>query len=97
MNRLNWTPGEHGKGIIDQHGDVHAWNEDEHETHASYMNANPAYVPHAYFYINPEGGIALTMPHKRYDPRQEYDAALQTITDTDPHFHEEADSSWQFG
>lgn len=49
----------------------------------------------AYFYVEPDGGISLTMPNKAYDGQQRYEAMLDIILEADPYFHEVKDD-WRF-
>jgi hypothetical protein len=96
VDRITWQPGESGKGIVDQNGDVHVWNDDDYELHRDYIDTHPD-VQHgeAYFYVEPDGGISLTMPNKAYDGQQRYEAMLDIILEADPYFHEVKDD-WRF-
>lgn len=96
MDRLDWQPGEYGKGIVDQDGHIHTWNEDDYETHHDYLQTHPdSGSPKAYFYIDPEGTVDVSMPSIGYDP-QGYHLMMEYITDADPHFKAATKNTWSF-
>jgi len=94
----NWEPGNYGKGITDQNGVVHTWNEDEYPFHHNYISAHPQVGdPRAFFYIAPEGNVRTTYPNRRYDDPHVCDAEMANILKVDPHFTEHQPSSdWDF-
>lgn len=96
MNKITWQPGEYGKGLVDQDGHVHAWNDDEYQIHADYLNEHSHISPHAYFYVNPNGGVELTMPHPAYDDPTDVEVMHDLIVPTDPHFHVAERDQWGF-
>lgn len=63
---LNWTPGNHGKGIVTPEGEAHTWNVDRQDgtpNHQEYLesvlgahDANP-YTEYNAFEIGPEGRV----------------------------------------
>ena len=96
MHKITWQPGEYGKGVVDQHDAVHAWNEDEYQLHHDYLEAHPHIQPQAYFYIEPNGAIDLTHPSPSYDAAEQVEAMHDLITPADPHFHPYERGSWSF-
>lgn len=98
MNVLDWTHGTHGKGIIDEDGHVHTFNEDDYPTHTRYAVAKGV-RPSAYFYLAKDGRIDLSKPHPQYDTPQEVDAAIHAIKKADPtlYYAGEPDETWDFG
>ncbi len=97
MHKINWQPGEQGKGIVDAHGVVHAFNEDEYGYHHDFLADNPHINPISYFYVNPEGGIHITYPHPEYDGKTTHDEMMERILPADPAFHPDLDDDWAFG
>lgn len=94
----NWQPGEQGKGIVDQQGRVHTFNEEDYETHGAYIDSQTNIRPAAFFYIEPDGGIDLTYPSLYEEPKK-HELMLDHICEADPHFHEyhDPDAEWSFG
>lgn len=100
MDRIDWEPGNEGKGLVDRDGHVHAWHDEDYPLHRDYLNEHPQLgVPMAYFYIEPDGQIAVThpSPNPNYggDPAK-YESMMELITDADPHFHPEPPDDWKF-
>jgi hypothetical protein len=61
---LNWTPGNPGSGIMDEHDNIHTWNReydpdaDEYfPHHAEYVERAGIAPPGSGFLIDPEGGV----------------------------------------
>src|SRR4051812_12928535 len=97
MDVIDWQPGENGKGIVDQDGNVHAWNDENYELHRDYIDTSPNVLhANAYFYINQDGTIEITMPNPIYDGRERHDLMMKHILDADPEFHEATGSDWNF-
>lgn len=102
MHKLNWTLGNNGRGLIDQNGEVHTFNEGEYPTHAHYEKEHNLGAT-GYFYIGRDGQVDLTYPHRQYDASPECDAAIHTITGADPTLYEPAhytpadNDAWNFG
>lgn len=93
----NWQPGQYGKGVVDQDGNVHTWNEEDYRFHSDYVNSHPGMDPSAYFYISPHGSIRTTYPNRRYDEAHLCDAAINAILPVDKHFTEyRPQSDWDF-
>jgi hypothetical protein len=97
MDRLNWQPGEEGKGVVDQDGHVHVWNVEDHELHNDYVKANPSIgSPMAYFEVDPHGRFDLISPNAAEDMHQR-EAMADLIAEADPHFRNAAeDEAWTF-
>jgi hypothetical protein len=91
LDKITWNPGNHGKGIVDEDGAVHAWNEDDYELHRDYLAEHPDISPMSYFYIEPTGAIDITHPSKHYGDHEAHDLMQQHIGDADPHFHPNPD------
>lgn len=96
MDQIDWQPGEEGKGIVDENGHVHAWNEDDYETHHDFIQEHPHLgSPRAYFYITPKGEIDVSNPSAGYDPRG-HQLMTEYICEVDPHFIDSPHDRWSF-
>lgn len=96
MDKIDWIPGQEGKGVVDKYGNVHAFDTDEYEVHDYYVQDHPDIgSPVAYFYIEPDGGIDVSSPSAGYDP-QGHQAMMNKICEADPHFHPTKASNWDF-
>jgi hypothetical protein len=80
-HQLNWEPGTHGKGVYTTDGILHTWSVDRQDgipSHRDYIREHLGYDPyrpgfrgrddHAYFWIDPSGGVSL---HNRFDAEPE--------------------------
>jgi hypothetical protein len=95
MDRINWQPGEQGKGIVDEDGNVHAWNDEDYELHRDYIDEHPDVgSPRGHFYIGPDGAIDVSYPSAGYDIPG-HDLAMEHICEADPHFHA-GKADWTF-
>lgn len=96
MHDLQWTPGSHGKGYVDQDYMVHTWNtngpygEPHHAEKATGDMSDTAWVQREYcaFVIEPDGKIDISMLANPKDPR------FDEILKADPRLHR--DSFWEF-
>jgi hypothetical protein len=94
---LNWQPGENGKGIVDQDGHVHTWNEEDYEVHGDYLRAFPELQALAYFYITPKGEVDVTMPSRHYGEADKHHAMTELICEADPHLYPDPNpGDWDF-
>lgn len=99
MNRIDWQPGTYGKGIVDEGGGVHAWDEKEYPYHSLYERSFPEVGrPQAYFYIARDGEISIThpSPNPAYGDSGNHNPMMDQILKSDPHFHAANPSDWKF-
>lgn len=96
MDRLDWEPGVEGKGLVDEHGNLHTWNEDEYETHNDYILNHNQEVgsPKGYFYIDPDGSVDVSHPSALYDPHGNH-LMSEYICDVHPNF-KPTKNGWEF-
>lgn len=91
MNSIDWEPGRHAKGIVDEWGDVHVWDEDEYPYHSDYIEAHPEVGdPQGFFYVSETGGIDITYPNPNYDDPDLVNSVLAKIIRADPHFFKDS-------
>jgi hypothetical protein len=99
MDRIDWQPGNEGKGIVDEDGHVHAWHDEDYPLHRDYLKAHPSTgSPLAYFYVEPDGMISIThpSPNPAYGDPQQHEAMMDLITQADHHFYPEEPNDWKF-
>lgn len=87
MHKINWDEGEYGKGVVDMHGVIHGWNEDEYAYHHNYLSEHPDVNPIGYYYIDPKGSIEVTFPSKGVDGHVAHDDMMDRITAAHPLWH----------
>jgi hypothetical protein len=98
MDSLNWEPGRAGKGVVDQEGNVHTWDDDDYEVHHDYISQHPNIGgPLSYFYIEPNGEIEITFPSAHVEGQQAHDLMMEHICEVDPHFHAAKKDAYFFG
>lgn len=87
---LDWDEGNFGKGIVDVHGNVYTWNEDDGwDIHRDYEEDHDI-TGRYYFTINPDGQIeAADMVPLSAD-------VIDLITEADPNLHGDPTVAWTF-
>lgn len=96
MHRLNWDEGYDGKGLVDQKGNVHTWNDGvDYWFHNNYERENKV-KGKVFFYITPEGivhdGGMPSIKGESRDPKQ-FANQIQTA---DPRLEVPGDQTWEF-
>lgn len=90
---LDWQPGRTGKGLVDQYGAVHTFDNDEYPMHSDYEAQHNFWgMPRCYFYINEHGDVTPMPGH--LDVEDELGENKDAIEEADPNLHV-LPSSWQ--
>jgi formylglycine-generating enzyme required for sulfatase activity len=93
---LSWQPGNHGKGLTDEHGNVHTWNEDEYPFHQNYATEHPEVGnPQSCFYIDKDGAVDVSYPSSLHDGEEHNKRAAEHILKADPALYH-AKVQWDF-
>lgn len=88
---LNWDEGTEGKGLVDDHGNVHTWDAEEYGTHQEYMQEHGIESADEYFWITPNGRVTVSGIGALNSLQAEI------IQEADPRLHCPADEPvWQF-
>jgi hypothetical protein len=95
-HKLNWEPGQDGKGMLLPDGSVHTWHNDDYEVHNDYIADHPDLdVGGAhYVYISPEGKCSTawgTLGPEHEDRLREADPRLYVDYD------QGGATGWAFG
>jgi hypothetical protein len=87
---LDWDEGNYGKGIVDTHGNVYTWNEDDGwELHRDYADDHDI-TGRFFFTIDPDGRID-SADMQPLDP-----GALDLINEADNRLYGEPTVAWSF-
>lgn len=111
-HQLHWTPGKHGKGLIEPDGTLHHWSVGDHEdgnpTHRQYMQEknlgdpweiDPAKRPQAnrMFWITPEGTVEALGSGATWGDPDRAEAYLKEVQAVDPRLGPIRANEWHFG
>ncbi len=92
---LNWDEGQEGKGVIDNRGNVHTFDQEEYELHRDYMDQHEIHNAQYCFYITPKGEI------ESFDGTWDPSTAgfVEQIQEADPRLHAPGEKNytpWRF-
>lgn len=112
-HQLNWEPDQHGKGIVDEQGNVHTWitpSADGYPSHPEYVEKHMLLNENTFtnspmwdraFQINPKGDVRIygpDIPEEPQDPDYDHQALAQAIQMADPRLRATPqERQWTFG